>query len=101
MRHTHYKPISIELRNHEWCGTAMSLDSEHTEIPSRVTCNRCLKKMAHPPKPRKPKTVPVGGDLTLLFDDTGSVYRVKLHGTAAQKFWEELRTGAWKKGKKT
>lgn len=45
MRHMHYKPFGHELTNWEWCGTRMSLDSEHTEIKGRVTCGRCKKKM--------------------------------------------------------
>lgn len=100
MRLMHYNPPGNDLTNWEWCGTRMSLDSENTHIKEHVLCGRCLRKMKAPPRaPRKPKQTPISGSLVLLFDEGGFVKRAKITGTAAQQFWDELRSG--KKGKKT
>jgi hypothetical protein len=91
VRHTHYKPDGAELTNWEWCGTAMSLDSENTVHLAHVTCGRCLKKMGTKGKPKKkPRAAPVSGFLKLTFNEDGRVIRGQVTGTAARKFYEAL-----------
>lgn len=92
MRHTHYKPIGHELGNYEWCGTAMSLDTENPTHPGLVSCNRCLRKMKAPvSKPSskvRPITTPLSraaGRLIRLMDDLGQEKYVVIDSFIGEK----------------